>query len=75
VELNLAPELTLVNDIDALVRRIDLVLTGGTFSPREFQIVREAVARVPVGSWAWENERVWMAIYLTVTSPEFCVLR
>lgn len=75
VKLDLTPELTLVNDPHALVRRVENALAGGTLSPREFQIVREAVERVPVGGWEWENERVWMAIYLIVTSPEFCVLR
>lgn len=75
VKLDLTPELALANDPNTLVRRVDQVLTGGVLSPREFQIVREAVERVPVGSWEWQNERVWMAIYLIVTSPEFCVMR
>ena len=72
---NFAPELALVNDPDALVRRLDLVLTGGSLSPREFSVVRDAVARIPTNVWEWENERVWLAAYLIVTSPEFCVLR
>ncbi len=77
VRPNFAPELALVNDPDALVRRLDLVLTGGTLSPREFSVVRDAVARIPAAEWMyqWENERVWLAAYLIVTSPEFCVLR
>lgn len=75
VRPNFAPELALVNDPDALVRRLDLVLTGGTLSPREFAIVRDAVARIPTYVWEWENERVALAVYLVVTSTEFCVLR
>lgn len=74
VKLNLAPELALLNDVDALVRRLDLVLTGGTLSPREFQIIREAAERITSG-WEWENERIGVAIYLVVTSPAFCVMR
>ncbi len=75
VRPNFAPELALVNDPDALVRRLDLVLTGGSLSPREFSIIRNAVARIPAYVWEWENERVWLAVYLVVTSPEFCILR
>jgi uncharacterized protein (DUF1800 family) len=75
VRPNFAPELALVNDPDELVRRLDLVLTGGTLAPREFAIVRDAVTRVPIYLDAWENARVWLAVYLIVTSPEFCVLR
>ena len=75
VRPNFAPELALVNDPDALVRRLDVGLTGGTLSPREFAVIRDAVARIPTYVWEWENERVWLAVYLVVTSPEFCVLR
>lgn len=75
VKLDLAPELALVNDPNTLVRRVDLALTGGMLPPREFQIVREAVERIPTSTWEWEKERVWMALYLVVTSPEFCVMR
>lgn len=75
VRPNFAPELALVNDPAALVRRLDLVLTGGALSPREFALVRDAVTRIPTYVWEWENERVWLAVYLIVTSPEFCVLR
>lgn len=74
VRLNLLPEMALLNDVDTLVRRLDLALTGGTLSPREFQIVREAAERVTSG-WEWEKERIWLAVYLVVTSPSFCVMR
>jgi hypothetical protein len=52
-----------LNDVDTLVRRLDLALTGGTLTPREFQIVREAAERVTSG-WEWEKERIWLAVYL-----------
>lgn len=75
VKLDLSQETNLVTDVDALVRRLDLGLTGGTLEPRTFQIVREAVERVSTGTWDWQNERAYLAIYLVVTSPEFCVMR
>jgi len=61
-------------DPEPLIRRLDLVLTGGTLSPRSFQIIREAMHRA--GSEAfydWENSRLKLAIYLIVCSPEFAV--
>ncbi len=75
VTLNLTTELALVNDVDALIRRLDLVLTCGQLSPRQFQTIREAVLRIAPSVWEWERERVKLAIYLIVTSPEFCILR
>jgi uncharacterized protein (DUF1800 family) len=75
VRLNLAPELALVNDPDALVRRLDLVLTGGTLSPQEFALVRDAVGRIQNYVYQYDLARVRLAIYLIVTSPEFCVMR
>lgn len=62
-------------DPDALLRRLDLTLTGGTLSPRQFQIAREAMLRISTGSWKWHRERLRLAIYLIVTSPDFNVLR
>ena len=61
-------------DPDALVRRLDLALTGGTLSPPQFQIIREAMFRVGISSWQWHRERLRLAIYLIVTSPDFNVL-
>lgn len=62
-------------DPDALIRRLDLALTGGTLSPPQFQIIREALLRVGPGTWKWHRERLRLAIYLIVTSPDFNVLR
>ena len=62
-------------DPDALIRRLDLALTGGTLSPPQFQIIREAMLRVGPGTWLWHRERLRLAIYLIVTSPDFNVLR
>ncbi|MBK1815258.1 DUF1800 family protein [Luteolibacter yonseiensis] len=61
-------------DPDALIRRLDLVLTGGTLSPDSFQIIREALNRIGPGSgWDWPRNRLKLAIYLIVSSPEFSV--
>jgi uncharacterized protein (DUF1800 family) len=61
-------------DPDALLRRLDLVLTGGTLSAQQFQIIREGMVRITSG-WDWPKTRLKLGIYLIVTSPDFCVLR
>ena len=88
VRLNLSAELAMVTsgninadvptgalDPDPLLRRLDLVLTGGTLPPQQFQIIREAMLRIGTGSWQWHRERLRMAIYLITTSADFNVLR
>jgi len=76
VRLNLIQELGMVtNNIDGLIRRLDLSLMYGQLSPREFQLIRESVARIHSGLWLWDQERVYLTIYLMVTSPEFAVMR
>ena len=92
VRLNLDPELSMIvpaaqvnldtpssapADVDILIRHLNMTLTGGTLTPRQFQIIHEAVDRVkpPDTSWKWHRERLRLAIYLIVTSPEFNVLR
>jgi uncharacterized protein (DUF1800 family) len=61
-------------DPDALLRRLDLVLTGGTLSAQQFQIIREGMVRITSG-WEWPRIRLKLGIYLIVTSPDFCVQR
>ncbi len=75
VRPQLANELKLYGDVPALMRRLDLVLTGGTLPPEQHQIIREAVEAIPVGSYNWKNERIQLAVYLIVTSPEAAILR
>ena len=59
-------------DPDPLIRRLDLALTGGTLEPESFQVIREALLRVDSG-WEWPENRLKLAIYLIVCSPEFAV--
>jgi uncharacterized protein (DUF1800 family) len=77
VRCDTSQELALVNDVDGLLRRLDLALTYGSLSPREFQAIKEALERINStfhGS-NYANERLYLAIYAIVTSPEFCVMR
>jgi uncharacterized protein (DUF1800 family) len=62
-------------DPDPLIRRLDLVLTGGQLSPRQFQIIRETLERLPRPNWQWHREYLRVAIYLVITSPEFSIMK
>ena len=62
-------------DPDPLLSRLDLALTGGTLAPEQFQIIREAMLRIRPPVWQWHRERLRLAIYLIVTTPDFNVLR
>jgi uncharacterized protein (DUF1800 family) len=76
VKPNLTTELRLaVNDVPELMRRLDLLLTGGTLPKEEHETIREAVEAITPDMWEWKQERVQMAIYLISTSPEFGILK
>lgn len=75
VRPDLRPELALINDVPAMLRRLDLLLTGGTLPNEQHQIIREAVEAIRPDMWDWRNERVRLAIYLVATAPETAVLR
>jgi uncharacterized protein (DUF1800 family) len=68
-------ERAMYKDVPALVRRLDMLLTGGMLSPESNQIIREAVEGITTNMWMWEKERVYAAIYLILTSPEFSIQR
>lgn len=75
VRPNLKAELALWNDIPALMRRLDLVLAGGTLDPQQHQIIRETVEAIDGTYWDWKRERVHTAIYLIATLPECAIQR
>jgi uncharacterized protein (DUF1800 family) len=71
----LRQEVQLATDVPALMRRLDLVLMGGTLHPAQHQIIREAVESIHSGHPDWRNERIYMAVYLMATLPECAVQR
>ncbi len=73
---NFSAEYALAADAPALLRRLDLLLTGGTLPNEQHQVIREAVEKIAVGvTKDWQIDRVRMAIYLITTAPEFGILR
>jgi uncharacterized protein (DUF1800 family) len=71
MELKFDAELPLADDPDLLLTLLSRKLLGGKLQPRTFQIIREAVAKIPTTDENWQRERVNMAAYLLASSPEF----
>ncbi len=71
----LAAELALAAEVPALLRRLDLILMGGSLPNVQHQLIREAVEGIPTTIANWQVERVRMAIYLIIASPDYAVLR
>ncbi|MBL8522216.1 MAG: DUF1800 domain-containing protein [Betaproteobacteria bacterium] len=67
-------ELALAATPDQLVDRVNLLLTGGNLSANTVTMIRNAVASVNIGTNnpdADRRNRVSLAIYLTMASPEY----
>jgi uncharacterized protein (DUF1800 family) len=71
LRLDFSQEIALAEDPDALIRQLSTRLTAGTLRPRSFQIVREAVLKIPTTHSTWQMDRVKMAAYLIGSSAEF----
>jgi len=72
----LGPELGLADNVPALMRRLDLALTGGTLPAEQHQIIREAVEAITRNNSAsYKADRVQLAIYLISAAPEFAMIR
>lgn len=64
-------EIPLAGDPDALVRLLSGKMTGGTLSPKSFEIIRDAVIKIPNTENDWQLKRAKLAAYLTASSAEF----
>jgi uncharacterized protein (DUF1800 family) len=66
-------ELALVDDPGALIDRLDLMFTYGTLRQETRGIIVEAMNGQ--GGDLSDERKLWMAIYLVMTSPEYAILR
>jgi uncharacterized protein (DUF1800 family) len=74
IQPDYSAELALAANPDALVDRIGLLLTGSTLSATTRTRIRDAVATVNIGTANPANDqrnRVNLAIFLTMASPEY----
>lgn len=74
VNLNLTDELALdqPGDVDELLERLNLILFHGQMTWTTRDRIREALLQVPQSNW---DVRVRLAIFLSMTSPDYLILR
>lgn len=75
---NYAAEIALANNADQLLDRVDLLLTGGALSATTRTRIRDAINSVAIGTANPDNDRrnrVYLAIFLTMASPDYIVQR
>ncbi|MEM1112983.1 MAG: DUF1800 domain-containing protein [Pseudomonadota bacterium] len=72
---NYRSELSRAEDADALLRRLDLLLTHGQLSSATRNAVKEAINAIPVYDEESLDYRVKFAILMIMTSPDYLVLR
>jgi uncharacterized protein (DUF1800 family) len=63
----------LADNADALVARVNLLLTGNALSSATVASIRDAVNAVPITAANARANRTWLAIYLVMISPEYLV--
>ena len=64
-------ELALINHPESLVDRLDLVFTYGTLKQETRQIILNMMNNAGVS----DEKKLWTAIYVVMTSPEYVILR
>ena len=69
VQLDYSDELSLVNNPTALVSRLDILLGAGLLTDRTKGIVVDAISQLD------EEDRLPIAIYLIMMSPDYAVLK
>ena len=68
VSLNFDDYVDIADDVDALIERLDIVLTAGTLDPATRGGIRATLLEIP------EAEiRVRVALYLVLVSPDYAV--
>lgn len=63
----------LADNAESLVARVNLALTGNALSTATTTSIRDAVAAIPTTANNFRTNRTYLALYLTMTSPEFLV--
>jgi uncharacterized protein (DUF1800 family) len=63
----------IADNADALVARVNLMLSGNALSSATVASIRDAVNAIPMTATNAQQNRAQLAIFLTMTSPEFLV--
>jgi len=73
VTYNIETFLPLARDPEVLVNRLDLLFTHGRLSERTRRIIKDAVT--PIVSGNYRYDRVRLALYLILISPDYAILK
>ncbi|MEM1119681.1 MAG: DUF1800 domain-containing protein [Bacteroidota bacterium] len=73
VKLNYSEEVALMNDTDALLARLDLLLTHGDMSQNTKDIIADALTSI--GGSQSDERKLFVAIEIIMASPEYNILR
>lgn len=65
----------IADNADTLVAQVSLMLTGNAMSSATLASIRDAVNAIPMTATNARQNRAQLAIFLTMTSPEFLVLK
>jgi uncharacterized protein (DUF1800 family) len=71
--LGFPKEIAIAGDANALVQRLNTLLTGGTMSAATITLVRNAITAMPSATPDDRRNRVWAAVTLVTSSTEFLV--
>jgi hypothetical protein len=74
VQPDYSAEVALASDPDALIDRVSLLMVAGKLTQTTRTRIRTAIASVPIGTTnpdADRRNRVYLAIYLLMASPEY----
>jgi len=63
----------IADNAEALLARINLMLTGNSLSSATVTSIRDAVNAIPMTAGNARQNRTQLAIFLAMTSPEFLV--
>ncbi len=64
---------TLARDPEVLINRLDVLFTYGMLSERTRQIIKDAIT--PLISGDYRDDRVRLAIYLMMISPDYAIMK
>ena len=76
IQPDYSKELSLAEDPDALIDRVDLMLTSRTMSDETKTLIRDAIESVsinPARPTSGRENRVYLAVLFTLSSPDFIV--
>ena len=63
----------LARDPEALINRLDMIFTHGSLSPFTRELIKEAIT--PLIYYDYRDERVRLALYLILISPDYNVMK